>query len=661
MFDTSSAYRESLDSGYLNTDVTGTITLSNGRIYEFTEKDIVPASLGFDNKAVNGNDFCFGGIYVGELSIDLMLAIDRYSLEDAEIKISYFQTTLEGVTQEIPLGIFYVYEATRTKKIISLKAYDGMTKFDTAIEENTSGYLYDIALFISEKCGVELAQTEEEINGFVNADWWLNLDTEQVATYREALSQIGMLCGRFATIDRFGRLSFRAFQTLAAQDSISARRRTESRIQDFKTYFCGVKARFLANTNFYPYLALDETIAKGLVLDLGDISLFLGEEESKKTIMANLLEVVTSIIYVPAEFSTVSDPSLDLGDCLELLDVNNTTESVITLVHSISWKYHGTQKVLSYGSDPRMSGVISKEERILSQLENQLASKDLVVKTYTNSKKISVDSKSEKEVFLFNFATTAATTVMFMGTIPFESTADGHIVLQSYLDGVLDETSVVRQYVERGQHSVSLTGYYPMKADGRATLKVTMITEYFESDVRIQNSNIISLMDYAKNQAIEVDEEGVPHLTTEYEQQEVDTTPLTVTIRKSTIKGILFAQGIAGAGQWDGTINITDMFEPVKVNMLNPFSVIRVGKFDERVSTRTHLVMGVHQSEDFRAVDSFREIADGEFIEGTAFEKKDIPHREGVDFLAPVSLDRRFVLGFMSSAITADIKEEEEN
>ena len=80
MYETSKEYRASLDKGWLDTDVRGTITLSNGVKIPFEEKDIVPGTLTYTNKALNGNDFCFGGIYVGELTVDLMKQVDRYSL-----------------------------------------------------------------------------------------------------------------------------------------------------------------------------------------------------------------------------------------------------------------------------------------------------------------------------------------------------------------------------------------------------------------------------------------------------------------------------------------------------------------------------------------------------------------------------------------------------
>ena len=558
MFQTIAAYKESLDQGYLDTDVKGVITLTSGQQIEFGEKDIVPGSLTYDNKALNGNDFAFGGIYVGELSVDLMLTMNRFTLPGAQITIRYYAKVPSGEQQEIPIGIFYVYEVNRTKKIISLKAYDAMIKFDLTIQEGISGYFFEVLSFISTKCGVQLGQTEEEIRGFINADKWLHLDPELITTYRGALAQIGILSGRFATIDRSGKLVFRSFQTGVVQDQISPRRRTESMIQDYRTFFCGVKARFLANTNYYPYLAVDETIENGIVLDLGDMNLFIGEDNTKKEILESLLSLLVSINYVPTDFTTISDPSIDLGDCVELLAVNATSESVRTIVHSFSWSYHGTQKIISYGMDPHISGVVSKDEKLIAQIENQLSSKDVIVKSYTNSNEILVDQVKEKEVTQMNFAAVKDTIVLFMMTVPFLASMDGVLCVRYYLNGVLEENAIVRKYFDKGYGYISLVNYFPLLESGRVSLRITMQMEGYESNDRIQEANILSILDYVKNQEVVITDEGKPVLSKAYVQQQPDQTVASILIRASAIKAAIFAQGLASAGQWDGTILIAD-------------------------------------------------------------------------------------------------------
>ena len=648
MFVTSSSYKESMTSGFIDNDIRGTITLTDGTVIEITKKDIIPESFGIDNKAVNGNDFGFGGIYVGELCVTIMKNINRYSLYGAELKFSYFQTCADGTEQEIPLGLYYVYDAIRTKKLIQLKAYDKMTAFDSKVEESTTGFVVDMLHFICDKCGMELGQTDEEINAFTNAEWWLTLDPEQISTYREALSQLATICGRFCTINRYGKLILVPFGN-TSQETISARRRTDSKIQDFSTVFCAIKARFLANQNYYPYTETDENIEKGLELDLGDIAIFQGEDTSKHSILQNLLRLLVNMVYVPTEFSMLADPSIELGDCLTLENVNNSTESVVTQVHSLSWKYHSTMKVICYGSDPMLKGVVSKDNKIISQLESSLSSKDIVVRSFTNSADINIGGSKDVELVSMNFTTTKETTVLFFATIPFEASSDGVIVIKYRLDGV--EESVVRQYVERGNQIITLMNYFPMNADSRSMLRITAMSEAFESDVRKQEAKIVSLLDYVQNQGIQVDSDGVPSLTKEFVQQNVDTSPASFGIAKSTIKAVIFAQGLAGGSQWDGTITIAEEFKPIKF-FGTEYKVIGM---KDVVSAKVQTPKKVNVYEGFKTTFAGGiEYKVANMNDNVVANAVDVPHTLIQDNMHSVPLHLFFSLGQMTDSVETE-------
>ena len=239
----------------------------------------------------------------------------------------------------------------------------------------------------------------------------------------------------------------------------------------------------------------------------------------------------------------------------------------------------------------------------------------------------------------------AKTTVMFMGTVPFEAELDGTVVFRTYLDGVTDDSATTRVYFERGGHVVSLTNYFPMAANGRSTLKVTAVTEFFESDYRKDHANIVSLLNYVNSGA--------------FVATPVDADPPSITVKKSSIKGLLFAQGIAGAGQWDGTINLADEFRPVSVDKLTPFDAINVGQFVDRVNVQTVHVMktGLAQNLDTPIIIEGG-YAIGNFAESTEFERKEIPHGDGYDGFSPIMVGvSKIVIGSMSDTPTTEINE----
>lgn len=611
MYPVSNAYKATLRGGLIDSDIHGTIKTKNGQTIQVTEKDIVPGSLTVANKAVNSADFNFGGIYVGELSVTIMQDIDRYSLYDAEVSFVYSLACLDGSVQEIPLGLYNIVEAKRARRTISFKAYDRMILFDKPVVEDTEGTLWDCLAYVCERCGVELAHTQDEVLSFVNGDWWIHIYQDNLSTYREFVSNVGLLTGRFATMTRDGKLCFREFQR-EAQEQIPANMRTLSSIQDYRTQFSAVRARFFASENWYPYEAVDVDIPNGLVLDLGDIAIFRGEDENKNTIVQNLLNIAKNTVYIPAEFQMISDPSIELGDCLELTNANGTGDSVLTAVHSMSWKYHGEQKIVSYGSDPRLKGIATGDEKIFSEIRGEVAKQEVVVKTYTNSRRLTFGSAAETDIITINFVSTKDTTAIFFATIPIETELDGLVVLRYYLDGVQGDT--LRQYVDRGHHVLTVENYFPMSADARKTLTVTIATEAFESDNRRHNAKVLSLVDYVTRQSIVVDGSGVPGLSVVYEEQTVDTTPATGAIEKSTIRAILFGQGLQAGGQWDGTINISETFEGASFNLS-----FGAGEFGESFNVGTHTPVGGNVSEIFRSVGFDLAFSVGSFSSSVGF------------------------------------------
>ncbi len=542
MFNVSQAYNSAIEKSMIKSRVSGTITLSTGGKIQLTDSDIVSGSLSIDNKCINDSEFCLGSVYIGQLMVTVFNNnVDRYSLYNAEVKFSYFLTLEDGTEEEIPLGVYYVVEATRTKKMIQLKCFDAMTFFDESIEEDTFGTAFQLMTLFCEKFGLTLATTEEEMNLMCNPQASLSLKAEKVGTYRDAVSYIASVMGGFATINRHGEMEIRQFHTTSDR-TISARKRTKSTIHDYETYFNSVTIRFLAESNFYPYTEVVEGMNTGLKLDMGDNPMVFGVEDVKHEVLQNIMTYLQTIRYVPCSFTMVSDPSIDLGDGITIVDVNSTDESVFSIVTGISWTHHGGQTITSNGSDAFMMGVSSKVQKEIANVESSMSIKDITVKSYTNSETHSIGS-SEKEIIRISYTGAIDDTVaIFLATIPVEMSHDGNLVLKYYIGAVYHST--VTKYLERGKHFVSMTNYFTSDANEAMNVRVCAYTEYFESDKRQNDAKIVSFMNYVQNQI--------------YEETEIDTTVPTATILSATIRASIHAQGLLGTTPWDGTIEVAD-------------------------------------------------------------------------------------------------------
>ncbi len=105
-----------------------------------------------------------GTVYAAEMGISLFSDIDRYTLEDAVVTLSYHLQVAGGSYEEVPLGIFEVSEANWKAKCLEIKAYDYMVRFEKTFNGfETVGNAFDFMNLCASACRVELAQTRAEI------------------------------------------------------------------------------------------------------------------------------------------------------------------------------------------------------------------------------------------------------------------------------------------------------------------------------------------------------------------------------------------------------------------------------------------------------------------------------------------------------------------
>lgn len=169
MYPVSDAFMQAIKSNTRKYYWTGTITTSDKKTYEFGNGDIVKGSGYISRQCCGNSEIELGSVYAAELGISLFCDIDRYTLDDAEIKLWFHLLLDDGNTESIPMGVFYVAEANRRIKTLELKAYDGMLNLDKSFNKGlSSAYPYEFLSLLSKACHVELAQTKEEIEALPN-------------------------------------------------------------------------------------------------------------------------------------------------------------------------------------------------------------------------------------------------------------------------------------------------------------------------------------------------------------------------------------------------------------------------------------------------------------------------------------------------------------
>lgn len=539
MYNTSLAYRQAIARKLIKSRIVLTITTTNNETLIINDSKIVPNSVSTTNKASKNNSFGYGSAYVGEFKASILNAdnaIDRYSLYGAKVVPVFYQTLTNNAEETIPMGEFYVSEAKRTQKVIALTCYDAMTRFDVPQVVDTFGAPFELLELLCNTCGVPLGVTQEEVEDMPNGTEQLSMSAERVSSCRDAIAYIStVLCG-FATINRSGALEIRQFGT-AAVDTIPASRRTSSTIADYQTYFLGIKARFIQSGNWIKVTANVSGRESGLVLDLGDLPVVQGVNETLQRIAQNIANVLGDVNFTPTDVSITGDASLDIGDVVTYTGVNNTSDSVTTIVTSLSWKYHGITRLAGEGGNARMNAVTDYQTKQVATLETDMSVNEYAMKQYTNASQFNFSSTDETIITL-NYSVNKDTTTVFLATIPIYMSLDGEAIFGYHLNNEVVEE--VKVYLERGWHAVTLTNYFTNAGQSQNRLTVTCRTAYFESDKRIQDAEIAGL--------IEAVESG------EYVIGEIDTRIPSATILVNTIKAVIFASGINTSESWDGSL-----------------------------------------------------------------------------------------------------------
>nr|WP_304442937.1 hypothetical protein [uncultured Acetatifactor sp.] len=420
MYPVSEAFLRAVQENTRNYRWTGRITTKGGAVYPFVYEDIVKGSGYLTAQCCGSAEIELGTVYAAEMGITLFSQIDRYTLEGAEVRLSYHLRLADGSFEEVPMGIFEVSEANRTAHCLELKAYDYMLRFEKSFNGfETVGNAYAFLDLCCKACAVELAHTQEEIEGMPNGTELLSIYPENdIETYRDVLYFVGQVLGGFFCINREGKLELRKYGRLPVME-VKSRHRFTSSFSDFITRYTAVSSTNL-RTQTAEYYALEPD--DGLTMNLAVNPLLqFGLEETRETLCRNILNDLAMVSYVPFDSSTIGNPALDLGDVLTFSG-GQADGSQIACITSSNCKIGGKHTLKCVGKNPRLAQAKSKNDKNISGLLNQIEAGKMGLFTYTNAKAYSL-SKARCVVISMEFASSQETDAQFIGQVMIEISA----------------------------------------------------------------------------------------------------------------------------------------------------------------------------------------------------------------------------------------------
>lgn len=516
---------------------TGEITTKKGQKYQFENKDIVKGSGYITRQCCGNTEIELGTVYAAEMGISLFTDIDRYSLEDGTITLS-FHLDVGGHFEEIPMGIFEISEANRSTKTLEIKAYDCMLNFEKSFKNTlSSGTPFDFFSLACENCHVPFAHTRADIEAMPNGKFIYGIYGENdIESWRDLLFYTAQVLGCYCQINRQGQLELRKYGNVPVMQ-VSDKQRFSSSFSDFITRYTAVNSTNQKTTTA-EYYAL--TPDDGLTMNLGVNPLLqFGLKDTREKIIRNILSDISKVRYVPFDSETIGNPALDIGDVISFSG-GHADDTQIAAITGMTVKINGKTTLKCVGKNPRLSQAKSKNDKNIAGLLNSVEVGKITVHSYMNSSPFTV-GENDAEIVSLEFASQDDTDAEFHGSILIDITAEE---VQKTASGKLNDQDISVSWNE----------------DGRAMLKVTYVI----------NDNVINTY-----YPIETWQSGKHILNLYYPISKLDENAYnTFKVRLSVTNGSGFidrmqaictisGQGLSAGNVWDGRLSFEEKFVPV--------------------------------------------------------------------------------------------------
>ncbi len=578
MYPVSDAFLRAVQENTRNYRWMGQITTKGGAVYPFVYEDIVKGSGYITAQCCGSTEIELGTVYAAEMGITLFSQIDRYTLEGAEVRLSYHLRLADGSYEEVPMGIFEVSEANRTAHCLELKAYDYMLRFEKSFNGfETVGNAWAFLDLCCKACAVELAHTQAEIEAMPNGTELLSIYPENdIETYRDVLYFVGQVLGGFFCINREGKLELRKYGRSPVME-VKSRHRFTSSFSDFITRYTAVSSTNL-RTQTAEYYALEPD--DGLTMNLAVNPLLqFGLEETRETLCRNILADISVVSYVPFDSSTIGNPALDLGDVLTFTG-GQADGSQTACITSSNCKIGGKHMLKCVGKNPMLAQAKSKNDKNISGLLNQIEAGKIGIHTFTNASAYTV-AETNVRIISIEFAAKEETHMQFFGQVLVDvsagqvsrsASAKGSIVVPFPAGGGGDTGTGADAGTDTGDgsepgtdtESVTVDVEIPVTwtEDGKAVAYVTY--EFNDSEILIHcpvetwgsGKHILSL--YYPIDGL------VPNITNTFSvhlRMEGGTAAISTGGCIASISG----QGMAAGAAWDGTITVEEYVQPFAV------------------------------------------------------------------------------------------------
>jgi len=540
MYSVSEAFLEAVQKNTRSFYWTGKITTAKGVEYPFTNDDIVKGSGYITHQCCGSSEIELGTVYAAELGLTLLLDIDRYTLDSAQVELFYHLRLDSGEYEEVPMGIFEVSEANRTIHCLEIKAYDRMLWFEQSFGNAiSSGTPWQLLTLASKACKVEIGMEQADIEALPNGKEVFGVYSDNdIETWRDLIYYLAQSMACFASINRAGQLVFKTYGTSPVLD-VPNTQRFSSSFSDFKTRYTAISSTN-QRTQTAEYYALDPD--DGLTMNLGVSPLLqYGLDETRKRVLEAVLQAISVIDYVPFDSTTIGNPALDVGDILTFSG-GHADEQSRTCITGYTYKINGKHTIKCVGKNPRLADAKSKNDKNITGLLNQVEAGKIIYYNFINAAPFLIKT-TPQEVLSIEYVAAEETSATFLAEILLKANPE----------------KGTQQVVATDSEGKEMTLNLP--TDGAVMLKVTYKndleeeTTFYPIDNFKDGQHILTLFHPITAVASNVGQRFAVLLSAENG---------TVEIGEGQIRATISGQGlVSGLSGWDGRIEVTEFVERI--------------------------------------------------------------------------------------------------
>lgn len=485
MYNVSELYKQKVIEPARTCKVEGTLLTSTGVSIPISDDNISAGSLSVDTKCVSGEDISLGSVYTAELNFSINSEIDRYSLFGGIVTLSWFLKINETDYEEVPLGKFNIYTAERTGKFINIKAYDNMINLDASLGQVISGTIYEIMNFISINTGVNLAQSETELNSLAPSDFifgYKNLNN--LTTYRDLLSNLALVLGGFAIIDRFGMIKIIKFgKTVVRTLDDNYYGRKSGKFSDFTNRF----SKVVVNVNGKVFSAGNDIF---MTMILPKIYVCDNRNDAEiNTLVDNILASIPNEEGItPFSAGYISDPSFDVGDLIKNVGYGLPTSGLNSLITNFKFGHKNQNTISCVGKNPKLAETKTAINKAIEQATNEAVEKsENAVLAYTNAQKYLIGN-TFKNIATMKFAVLKESVPIFNAQILLDVETEGLFEVNYQLNGDILLFKPMQNYFASGKYIMNL--FLPLTSlaeNSGNTLKVLIKSDSGSGAIEIGN------------------------------------------------------------------------------------------------------------------------------------------------------------------------------